>query len=223
MRTRIALAAASSVTFMSSTLVMLQGTAGAVPRHSHTGTVLDGARVSAAHLRTAVTAGRAAIGTALPALGATLSAASHPVRLRHERSASRGRHARHVVAMPASAVSPSLAPAPAPAVVPAPVTAASASPAPATFAAASVVPPPTDWTSTATPDWQCIRIRESGDVYNDPTRPSGAYGILDSTWVSMGYGGWPYEASPTVQDEAALTLYHEYGWQPWSSRFACGL
>lgn len=222
MRTRIALAAATSVTFMSSTLVMLQGTAGAVPRPSRSGTVLDGARVSAAHLRTAMTAGRAAIGTALPALGATLSAASHPVRRRHERSASRGRHIRHAaVVAPAPAASPS--PAPAPAVVPAPVTAASASPAPATFAAASVAPPPTDWTSTATPDWQCIRIRESGDAYNDPTRPSGAYGILDSTWVSMGYSGWPYEASSTVQDEAALTLYHEYGWQPWSSRFACGL
>ena len=84
-------------------------------------------------------------------------------------------------------------------------------------------PPPTDATSTATPDWQCIRVHESGDVYNDPARPSGAYGILLSTWRSFGLGGWPYQASPTSQDALALTLYHRYGWAPWSTRYACGL
>lgn len=84
-------------------------------------------------------------------------------------------------------------------------------------------PPPTDTSSTDTADWQCIRIHESGDVYNDPTRPSGAYGILESTWQSFGYSGWPYEAAPGVQDALALELYHEYGWSPWSTSSVCGL
>jgi hypothetical protein len=84
-------------------------------------------------------------------------------------------------------------------------------------------PPPTDATSTATTDWQCIRVHESGDEYNDPGRPSGAYGILVETWRSFGYSGWPYEAAPAVQDALALRLYAEYGWQPWSTRYVCGL
>ena len=80
-----------------------------------------------------------------------------------------------------------------------------------------------DATSTATGDWACIRDRESNDRYNTPSAPSGAYGILDSTWQSLGYSGWPYQASPTLQNEAALRLYNMYGWQPWSSRYSCGL
>ncbi len=84
-------------------------------------------------------------------------------------------------------------------------------------------PPPTDATSTDTADWQCIRVRESGDSYNDPTKPSGAYGILEMTWRSNGFNGWPYEAAAALQDALALKLYSEFGWAPWSSRFACGL
>ena len=84
-------------------------------------------------------------------------------------------------------------------------------------------PPPTDATSTDTTDWQCIRVRESGDIYNDAAEPSGAYGILEVTWQSNGYSGWPYEASPATQDALALKLYNEFGWVPWSSRYACGL
>ena len=221
MRNRIALAAATSVTFISSTLAILQGTAGAAPRHRTTGTALDGAHATVADLRAAATADGEVIGIALPTHGTTLAASSHPGRARHRISVAR-EHARSTIVAVAPAPAPAPAPSPAPAPVPvaAPVTAAAA--APATFVSAPA-PAPTDWTSTATADWQCIRLRESGDVYNDPTRPSGAYGILDSTWLSMGYGGWPYQASPTLQNEVALTLYHEYGWQPWSSRFACGL
>lgn len=100
---------------------------------------------------------------------------------------------------------------------------AAAAQAAAAAAAAAPPPPPTDATSTTTADWQCIRIHESGDVYNDPGEPSGAYGILESTWQSYGYGGWPYQAAPAVQDSLALELYHEYGWNPWSSSAACGL
>ncbi len=83
--------------------------------------------------------------------------------------------------------------------------------------------PPTDATSTATADWACIRIHESGDRYNSPAAPSGAYGVLHSTWISMGMGGWPYQAPPSAQDAIALELYHRYGWTPWSTRFVCGL
>ena len=85
------------------------------------------------------------------------------------------------------------------------------------------VPVLTDANSTATPDWACIRQHESGDQFNSPTAPGGAYGFLEITWLSLGYSGWPYEASPAVQSQAALFLYDELGWQPWSTRFVCGL
>jgi transglycosylase-like protein len=87
-------------------------------------------------------------------------------------------------------------------------------------------PPPvpvTDATSVDTADWRCIRVHESGDQYNSAAAPSGAYGILISTWREFGYSGWPYEAPASVQDEVALKLYARFGWAPWSSRFACGL
>jgi hypothetical protein len=87
-------------------------------------------------------------------------------------------------------------------------------------------PPPvpvTDANSVNTPDWMCIRIHESGDRYNSPAAPSGAYGILLSTWQEFGYSGWPYQAPASVQDALALRLHQLYGFEPWSSRFACGL
>jgi hypothetical protein len=86
-------------------------------------------------------------------------------------------------------------------------------------------PPPvlTDSNSTTTPDWACIRVHESGDRFNTPAVPGGAYGFLEMTWLSLGYSGWPYQASPSVQSQAALYLYNELGWQPWSTRFVCGL
>jgi hypothetical protein len=89
--------------------------------------------------------------------------------------------------------------------------------------AAQVAVPQTDANSVYTADWACIRTRESNNRYNDPSAPSGAYGILASTWHSFGFTGWPYQAAPIVQDSLALKLYSMYGWHPWSSRFACGL
>ena len=80
-----------------------------------------------------------------------------------------------------------------------------------------------DASSTDTADWSCIRNAESGDVYNSSAEPQGAYGILDSTWQSLGYSGSPYEASASEQDAAALQLYRQYGWQPWGTRYSCGL
>ena len=90
----------------------------------------------------------------------------------------------------------------------------------------AVTPPPppvTDATSTNTANWQCIRVHESGDEYNSSAAPSGAYGIVEVTWHSFGYSGWPYQAPASVQDALALRLYNEYGWRPWSTRFVCGL
>ena len=84
-------------------------------------------------------------------------------------------------------------------------------------------PPPTDATSIDTADWACIRVHESGNQYNSPNAPSGAYGIIEQTWHAYGYPGWPYEAPAAVQDALALRLYNEYGWHPWGSRWACGL
>jgi len=103
---------------------------------------------------------------------------------------------------------------PVPAPAPTPVALPVAAPAPV---------PVSDSTSTDTGDWECIRVHESGDNYNNPNMPSGAYGILISTWESFGYSGWPYQAAPAVQDALALRLHAEYGFDPWSSRYACGL
>jgi hypothetical protein len=102
---------------------------------------------------------------------------------------------------------------------------ATTTPSPAPVVAPSPPPPPpvTDATSVDTADWTCIRVHESGDQYNSAAAPSGAYGILISTWREFGYSGWPYEAPASVQDRVALALYARYGWAPWSSRFACGL
>jgi hypothetical protein len=111
-----------------------------------------------------------------------------------------------------------IAPAPAP-VAPAATTVTATPPVTAAPAVVTV----TDSNSVATADWQCIRVHESGDNYNNPNMPSGAYGILISTWQSFGYSGWPYQAAPAVQDALALRLHGEDGFGPWSSRFACGL
>jgi Transglycosylase-like domain len=100
--------------------------------------------------------------------------------------------------------------------------------APATTTAPPAVAPVapvvvSDATSVATADWSCIRMHESGDRYNSASAPSGAYGILISTWRSFGLSGWPYEAPASEQDQIALELYARDGFQPWSSRYACGL
>jgi hypothetical protein len=116
---------------------------------------------------------------------------------------------------PALVVAPTPTPTPTRAPLPTPTPAPLPTPAPAV--------PVTDATSTDTADWQCIRVHESSDRYNSPAAPSGAYGIVPVTWWSNGYTGWPYQASPAAQDALALKLYNELGWQPWSTRYACGL
>jgi hypothetical protein len=79
-----------------------------------------------------------------------------------------------------------------------------------------------DAVSTNTPDWACIRAHESNDNY--AVGGGGAYQFELGTWE--GLTGLPSPAQdypPTVQDAAALKLYGERGWEPWSTRYVCGL
>lgn len=129
---------------------------------------------------------------------------------------------------------PTPPPAPAPAPAPAPVVVTPPPPPPpapvpvvttptTTPAPAPVVTGGSDATSTNTADWACIRNGESGDQYNNPNEPSGAYGILESTANDY---GWPWPISsvdPGTQDGYALFLYNSFGWQPWSTAAGCGL
>jgi hypothetical protein len=76
--------------------------------------------------------------------------------------------------------------------------------------------PITDATSTDTEDWQCIRVAESGDDYGEQIGLGGAYEIMPYVWQgTLGYSGYAFEYPDYVQDEAALRLYHMFGWQPW--------
>ena len=79
-----------------------------------------------------------------------------------------------------------------------------------------------DATSTNTPDWACIRAHESGGNY--AIGNGGAYQFELGTW--QGLTGLPSPAQdypPAVQDAAALKLYSQRGWQPWTTRYVCGL
>jgi hypothetical protein len=103
-------------------------------------------------------------------------------------------------------------------------------PAPAVTPAPVVAPPPvappapvaSDANSVDTADWACIRWHESRDNYTDGN--GGAYQFEQGTWTSdTGLTGPPEDYPPAVQDAAALKLYRERGWEPWSTRYDCGL
>jgi hypothetical protein len=65
---------------------------------------------------------------------------------------------------------------------------------------------------------QCVAWRESS---NTPTDPDGLYGILPSTWQSLGYSGTAGQASVAQQNEAFNRLYSQYGTSPWSAYDGC--
>jgi hypothetical protein len=118
---------------------------------------------------------------------------------------------------------PAPAPAPAPVAQPVarivPVAAPVARPA---IVAAPAVVASGDSTSVATADWSCIRWHESRDNYTDGN--GGAYQFEQGTWQAL--TGLPSPAEdypPATQDAAALKLYSERGWEPWSTRYVCGL
>jgi hypothetical protein len=95
--------------------------------------------------------------------------------------------------------------------------AVTAAPAPAPPAGGA-----SDATSTNTADWACIRRHESGDNYGEGN--GGAYQFEFGTW--HGLTGLPAAAEDypaSVQDAAALRLFAQRGWEPWTTRYVCGL
>jgi len=66
---------------------------------------------------------------------------------------------------------------------------------------------------------QCVAWRESG---NNPTASSsGLYGILPSTWASLGYSGTAGSASVAQQNQAFQQLYAQNGTSPWAPYDGC--
>ncbi len=95
---------------------------------------------------------------------------------------------------------------------------AAPAPAPAPAPAGGV----SDATSTNTPDWACIRQHESGGNYS--VGNGGAYQFENGTWTSVTGLPGPAESYPAAtQDAAALRLFAQRGWAPWTTRYACGL
>ncbi len=79
-----------------------------------------------------------------------------------------------------------------------------------------------DATSANTPDWTCIRQHESGGNYTEGG--GGAYQFELGTWEGLtGLSTPAQDSPPSVQDAAALRLYAERGWEPWTTRYVCGL
>ena len=65
--------------------------------------------------------------------------------------------------------------------------------------------------------WARLRQCESRGRYDINTGNGyyGAYQFLKSTWNRLGYPGYPHEAPPEVQDEAAQKLQARSGWGQW--------
>ncbi len=65
--------------------------------------------------------------------------------------------------------------------------------------------------------WARLRHCESGGRYDINTGNGyfGAYQFLVSTWNRLGYPGYPHQASPSIQDEAAQKLQARSGWGQW--------
>lgn len=64
----------------------------------------------------------------------------------------------------------------------------------------------------------CVAWRESS---NTPTDPDGLYGILPSTWASLGYSGTAGQASVATQNQAFQKLYARDGTSPWAPYDGC--
>jgi hypothetical protein len=65
--------------------------------------------------------------------------------------------------------------------------------------------------------WARLRQCESGGRYDISTGNGyfGAYQFKLSTWRGLGYPGYPHQAPPQVQDEAAQKLQARSGWGQW--------
>ena len=64
---------------------------------------------------------------------------------------------------------------------------------------------------------EALRWCESTNDYTIDTGNGyyGAYQFSLQTWWWLGYEGWPSEASPEVQDQAAVDLYNYSNWDAW--------
>ncbi len=83
-------------------------------------------------------------------------------------------------------------------------------------------PDGSDATSADTAHWACIRQRESGGNYGEGG--GGAYQFEFGTWNALTGLPSPAQDYPaSVQDSAALKLYSERGFEPWTTRYACGV
>ena len=62
-----------------------------------------------------------------------------------------------------------------------------------------------------------LRMCESSGNYaiNTGNGFYGAYQFDLGTWQGLGYSGYPNQAAPFVQDQAAMTLHAQRGWSPW--------
>ncbi len=65
--------------------------------------------------------------------------------------------------------------------------------------------------------WYKLRMCESGNNYSLNTGNGyyGAYQFALSTWWAIGFTGLPNQASPAIQDKAAITLQKISGWIAW--------
>lgn len=103
-----------------------------------------------------------------------------------------------------------------------PTTVSVSIPAPSPVAASVGDSGGSDATSVDTPDWACIRQHESGGSYAE--HGGGAYQFENGTFTAItGLAGPAEDYPPAVQDAAALRLYAERGWEPWTTRWVCGL
>lgn len=78
---------------------------------------------------------------------------------------------------------------------------------------------PSNDLSGMTPFEQCVAWRESGD--NPTASSAGLFGILPSTWASLGFPGTAGGASISMQKTAFDKLYAMYGTSPWAPYDGC--
>ncbi|MDR2987727.1 MAG: hypothetical protein LBV34_23105 [Nocardiopsaceae bacterium] len=66
---------------------------------------------------------------------------------------------------------------------------------------------------------RCVAWRESGN--NPAASSAGLFGILPSTWASLGYPGTAGTSSVALQKQAFSRLYAAYGTSPWAPYDGC--
>jgi hypothetical protein len=86
-------------------------------------------------------------------------------------------------------------------------------------AAPAPAPAPVSLTSGMSSFEQCVAWRESGD--NPAASSAGLFGILPSTWASLGFPGTAGTSSVALQKAAFDKLYAQDGTSPWAPYDGC--